>query len=300
MSQLRLGLIGLSEGNGHPYSWSAIFNGYDEETMAACPFPAIPEYLGEREFPRDAIADARVSHIWTQDPTESKRIATAAQIEKVVAEPAAMIGEIDALLLARDDAESHLELAAPFLAAGLPIYIDKPLAISVSDARRLLAERSRPGQIFSCSALRYAPELAWSDEHRRQYGRPLEVVGRTPKEWRTYAPHVVEPALELLDVWGLPPETLTGSPTETGASVVATWPGGLRANLRSLGPNSDEPISFEIVAERGGSRLEFSDSFTAFRLALERFVEVVRGEAAPPSDRDLLGAVRLIEAGNTL
>ena len=24
---LKLGIIGLSEGNGHPYSWSAIFNG---------------------------------------------------------------------------------------------------------------------------------------------------------------------------------------------------------------------------------------------------------------------------------
>jgi predicted dehydrogenase len=300
VSQLRLGLIGLSEGNGHPYSWSAIFNGYDKEAMATCPFPAIPAYLGEREFPRDAIADAAVTHIWTQSPTESERIATAARIETIAVEPAAMIGEIDALLLARDDAESHFELAAPFLAAGLPIYVDKPLALSVPDARRLLAARCRPGQIFSCSALRYAPELAWSDEYRREYGRPLEVAGRTPKDWRTYGSHVVEPALQLLDVGGRPPKTLEGGPTETGASVVATWHGGLRADLRSLGPGSGEPISFEIVAERGEIRLEFSDSFTAFRLALEQFVGVVRGQAAPPSDPELLGAVRLIEAGNTL
>ena len=30
---LNLGVIGLSEGNGHPYSWSAIFNGYDSVEM---------------------------------------------------------------------------------------------------------------------------------------------------------------------------------------------------------------------------------------------------------------------------
>ena len=30
---LKLGVIGLSEGNGHPYSWSAIFNGYDSVEM---------------------------------------------------------------------------------------------------------------------------------------------------------------------------------------------------------------------------------------------------------------------------
>ena len=27
---INLGLIGISEGNGHPYSWSAIINGYNE------------------------------------------------------------------------------------------------------------------------------------------------------------------------------------------------------------------------------------------------------------------------------
>jgi hypothetical protein len=28
---VRLGIIGASPGNGHPYSWSAFFNGYDEK-----------------------------------------------------------------------------------------------------------------------------------------------------------------------------------------------------------------------------------------------------------------------------
>ena len=33
---LRVGILGLSEGNGHPYSWSAIFNGFDK--TKECPF----------------------------------------------------------------------------------------------------------------------------------------------------------------------------------------------------------------------------------------------------------------------
>ena len=41
---LRLGIIGISEGNGHPYSWSAIFNGYNHEYAQDCPFPVIPDY----------------------------------------------------------------------------------------------------------------------------------------------------------------------------------------------------------------------------------------------------------------
>ena len=33
VNNIRLGVIGMTEGNGHPYSWSAILNGYDRERM---------------------------------------------------------------------------------------------------------------------------------------------------------------------------------------------------------------------------------------------------------------------------
>ncbi len=39
-SMLKLGIMGLNEGNGHPYSFAAIFNGYDEGALAECPFAA--------------------------------------------------------------------------------------------------------------------------------------------------------------------------------------------------------------------------------------------------------------------
>ena len=43
---LKLGIISLSEGNGHPYSWSAIINGnFKENAMADCGYAGIPLYL---------------------------------------------------------------------------------------------------------------------------------------------------------------------------------------------------------------------------------------------------------------
>ena len=32
---IRLAMIGSTPGNGHPYSWSAMFNGYNREAMTA-------------------------------------------------------------------------------------------------------------------------------------------------------------------------------------------------------------------------------------------------------------------------
>ena len=31
--ELKIGILGFTEGNGHPYSWSAMFNHYDKEEM---------------------------------------------------------------------------------------------------------------------------------------------------------------------------------------------------------------------------------------------------------------------------
>ena len=52
---IRLAMLGMVEGNGHPYSWSAIINGrYDQKVIADCGYPVIGEYLGAQspEKPR--------------------------------------------------------------------------------------------------------------------------------------------------------------------------------------------------------------------------------------------------------
>ena len=73
--KLRFGIIGMSEGNGHPYSWAAIFNGFNKHKMAFCPFKSIPEYLQKENYPDDFLSNyGEVTHIWTQEPEISKQI----------------------------------------------------------------------------------------------------------------------------------------------------------------------------------------------------------------------------------
>ena len=110
---LQLGMMGMSPGNGHPYSWSAIINGdYDEKAMANCGYAGIPVYLAAN---RDTlgIEGAQVTHVWTQDQTISMHIAAASKIDTIVAHPEDMIGKVDAVLLARDDPENYLNPSAP-------------------------------------------------------------------------------------------------------------------------------------------------------------------------------------------
>lgn len=295
MSELRLGLLGISEGNGHPYSWAAIFNGYEEAEMAACPFPAIPRYLAEHRFPEEAIGDARVTHVWTQDDSISRQIAAACRIERVVSSPKEMLGEVDAILLARDDAERHAELAGPFLDAGLPIYIDKPVATSVAAARDLFSRQTTEGQLFTCSALRYATELRLTPATRDAIGPIDQVLATAPKRWSRYAVHLIEPTLALLGETGAI-ESHRAFVADGGTRLRVVWEGGAQGEFTTLGA-IEAPIQLRVVGEDGERTLVFEDSFRAFRAALERFAGVARGESTAIPESEVLRVVELIELG---
>ena len=47
-AELRFAMLGMIDGNGHPWSWSAIVNGYRPEKLGPCPYPVIPQYLNAR------------------------------------------------------------------------------------------------------------------------------------------------------------------------------------------------------------------------------------------------------------
>jgi predicted dehydrogenase len=294
MARLRFGILGMSPGNGHPYSWSAIFNGYDASAMADCPFPAIPEYLTQHRFPEEAIADAAVTHVWTQDRTVSTHIAAASRIGSIVDDPRDMIGQVDAVLLARDDAGTHFELAAPFLDAGLPIYIDKPLALTVDAARALYDRQKRPGQIFTCSALAYAEELQLPANEMAELGALRFVDAVTVNDWDRYAVHVIEPLCALLRSQG--PIARFSAGGDKLRHLDVTWQNRLTARITALGvPHG--PIAIRLFGDAGWRQLEFRDTFAAFRAALRHFTDIVLGKAPAQNASSVLEIIAMIEAG---
>lgn len=292
---LRLGIIGLSPGNGHPYSWSAIFNGYDPVAMESCGFPVIPRYLAQRSFPADQIDGARVTHVWAQEPALAAHIGAATHIGAVVDRYQDMVGLVDAVLLARDDAERHVEFALPFLEAGMPIYVDKPLALTRADAHRLFAAQKYPGQLFSCSALRYAREFQLSDADRAAIGEVRQIHATTPKDWDKYAVHVIEPALLLFGESGSIVPAMRwheGDSTTLGVSL-----GGGRQLLVSALGAVGAPLALRVIGEQGWRDLVFQDSFSAFRSALLAFVDAVRRRQPSIPEHFVVEVVDLIEAG---
>lgn len=289
---IRLGIIGMSPGNGHPYSWSAICNGYNKEEMSTCPFPVIPEYLEQQFWPDAQLQSARVTHIWTQDEKLSKEIAAASLIPNVAINMRDMIGEVDAILLARDDSENHERFATPFLNAGLPIFIDKPLSTTIAQAENLLGRQKFPNQIFSCSALRYSDAFIPSNIDLADV---KSIHAKIPKFWNTYAVHLIEPVVANFGLRGALSEVKRNRLSRPGTSVTAYW-----QNLVATFETSDSLGGTFEISFSDGDHVEVKkniDSFAAFKTAIEQFlVGITTNEIMIPRE-ETLEIIQIIQSG---
>ena len=86
MVKIKLGMIGYNEENGHPYSFSAIINGYNEAAMKKSLYPQIFNYLDARKKSDFDIYDAEITHVWTPFDEVSKEISKCCLIKNIVSQ----------------------------------------------------------------------------------------------------------------------------------------------------------------------------------------------------------------------
>lgn len=291
---IRLGIIGLSPGNGHPYSWAAICNGYDSAEMSHCPFPVIPQYLANESWPEAKIPDVKLTHIWTQDRAISEHVAKASLIDHICDKMEDMIGQVDAVLLARDDAEYHLEMSRPFLEAGVPIFIDKPFALSLKQAEQMLAYQKYDYQIFSCSSLRYAKELSLNSEDKKALGQVTYIEARIPKKWETYAVHLIDPIVQNIPDRG---SLIRVEKAVHGAihKALISWT-TVQAEIAVC---NDYPVDLEFCyyGTQGMIKKVFTHSFQAFKDSIMAFIEGLNSKKIMIAREETLEIVKILELG---
>lgn len=91
-----------------------------------------------------------------------------------------LLQKVDVVLLESVDGRPHLAQATPVLKAGKRLFIDKPLAASLEDARRIVALSKETGTpFFSSSSSRFHPDMARLRE-RPGVGKVIKVQGSSP------------------------------------------------------------------------------------------------------------------------
>jgi predicted dehydrogenase len=293
-NEIRLAMLGMIEGNGHPYSWSAIVNGYDPAEMAKCPYAGIPKYLGGQPLESVRIPGARVTHVWTDDPADAPKVAAASLIENVVAKPEDVIGKVDAVIISTDDGDDHVRRARPFVEAGLPVFVDKPMATNVADLHQFLAWNREGKTILSTSGMRYAPEMRLNETQRAHLGDLRWITSFTCKTWERYGIHALEAVEPLL---GVGFESVQAH-TDAGGDVMhITHRSGVRLTIGALHDAYGSFGAVHLYGTKGDLALKLADTYSAFRAQLVAFIEMLRKDVRPLPFTETVELMAVIIAG---
>ncbi len=291
MKKLNLGIMGLSPGNGHPYSWAAICNGYNKKAMASCPFEVIPQYLALQKYPAARLKGVNVTHIWTQDRKISRHVAAAALIKNIVDDPRDMIGKVDAILLARDDGENHLKMARPFIEAGVPILIDKPLTDTAKDLPQFVKYYKQGKVIMSCSSARYSRSILEFKKHNK-IGKIITANCVSPKYWRTYGIHLIEPVYAVM---GGGIESVQNVGQNHMEIVHLRYRDGRHAVLQTSTDIAQGNVFF--YGKKGCATVGDSDAFFQFKNMISHFVGWLRTGKPPYDWQETVETAKIVIAG---
>ncbi len=130
----RVGIIGSE--NSHAMAFSEIFN------------------LNNKEL----YPDIQVVAIYGEDQAASEAVRDKCGVE--IMPPEEMMGKVDAIMVTSRDGALHAKYARPFIEAGIPAFVDKPLTRDVEEAialMRLAKEKGVP--IVGGSSLKYPEDL---------------------------------------------------------------------------------------------------------------------------------------------
>ncbi len=294
---IRLAIFGMSEGNGHPYSWSAIFNGYEPGAMAESGYPGILQYLKAEPQSSFGIPGARVTHVWCPNPADGEKVSQASLVPHVVANPEDVISQVDAVLIATDVGDEHLARATPFLEAGIPIFIDKPLTDRADHLQEFIRFARMGKPFLSSSCMRYAREYQDRGGALQKVGSLRAITMTMCKSWEKYGIHALEGVYGFL---------------EPGAWVSVCNTGSEKRNIVHVAHRSGVDVLIANIADMYGAfgclglfgtngqmSVQFKDTFYAFKKQLEAFVEYLRTGNSPFPFEQTVELIKMVLAGIT-
>ena len=216
---------------------------------------------------------------------------------KIVDDLDELIAHVDAVLLETNDGRPHLEQVIPVLKAGKPVFIDKPIAGSLTDTVAIFElGRHYKTPLFSSSSLRFSKgaqelrngvlgEITGCDAHS-----PCSLE-KTHPDLFWYGIHGVE---TLFTVMGTGCQSVTRAHTEHYDLVVGTWQDGRLGTFRGIrkggGGYGGTAFGTKGVRPIGG--------YDGYRPLVVKFVEFFRTKKVPIAEEETLQIYAFMEAAD--
>lgn len=283
---LRVGIIGLD--TSHCVEFTKIFN--DPANPLHVPgFRVVAAFKG-------GSADIEASRNRVEGFTAQLRDKWHVQL---VNDIPALCALVDVVLLESLDGRVHLEQVKPVLAAGKPVFIDKPMADSYYDASEIARLAKQAGvPWFSSSSLRY-----WEETQRLKTSREAgEIVGCD-----VYGPCPIQPqqpdlmwygihAIEALyTIMGTGCDTVTRVTTPDTDVVIGKWKDGRIGVMRGIRKGTHD---YGITLYGAKGVLRSGSQHDMYRPLLVQIANFFRTRVPPVSPEETLEIIAFMEAAD--
>ncbi|MCK3683878.1 Gfo/Idh/MocA family oxidoreductase [Maribellus sp. YY47] len=208
-----------------------------------------------------------------------------------------LLTKVDVVLLETNDGRRHLEQALPVLAAGKRMFIDKPMAASLSDAMAIFSAAEHYNlPVFSASSLRYIVKM--DEVASGSIGKVLGAETYSPckleathPDFFWYGIHGVE---TLFTAMGTGCETVVRINTPDTDVTVGTWAGGRIGSFRGIRSGKDG-YGGVVYGEKGILSL---GSYNGYTPLLDKIVHFFETGEVPVIKEETLEILAFMEAAD--
>ncbi len=247
------------------------------------------------------IEDFSVTHVWGETNAFARKAAEDGQIPNIVAEPADLIGQVDAAVVDHRHGKEHLPAAQPLLEAGLPLFIDKPFCYRTAEGRAFLRRAAELGvPVCSFSVLPHQEAFKRLKREMGELGAIYSVVSTGACDIRSeyggiffYGIHQVDMVLRLLGYDLSYAQVIRGSGKNHVATI--TYKNGAVATMNLIGAG---PARFHlsVIGEEGRLDQEIAFDESPYLAGAVEFCQMFRTGKTEETEQSMLGPVAVLEA----
>jgi len=225
-------------------------------------------------------------------PTSADRVEKfAATIQKdygveIVGSIDELLKKVDVVLLESVDGRPHLAQVTPVMKAGKRVFIDKPLAASVEDARAIVKLSKETGTpFFTASSYRFHPDMARLHEAAAA-GKAASVVASSPYNKLEFHPDLyfygVHGVEALYSAMGVGCESVTRKVDSTADVTTGKWKDGRTGTYYGPLKKDDKPALIRITGKDGSmTESKGSSSYEGLNRGVAEFFQTGKPPVSP-------------------
>ena len=250
----------------------------------------------------EKYADVYVAGVYSDDKVAAEKFSADFGVE-VLPAPDAAAGQADGVIVTARHGAKHYEFAKPYMKSGVPMFIDKPVTVSPSDALSLVRDAKKNGVRLTGGSCLIHEDYVNSLKAKVESNSDGKVYGgfvRAPISFKNnygdfffYAQHLVE---TVMHVFGRYPEAVKAYKNGSDVATVV-----FRYNSYDvIGEFIEENYVYyaSVSTEKGvyGNAFEVGES--CFAAEFDAFYSLLCGEKQKTTYDDFIAPVFVLDAIN--